>query len=197
MPQHDPVPGASHAPATAVERSQGTDPNASYERRDANIKVILWLTFGVAATSAFVFWGSLALRDHFESIAKSNDPELSPLADVEQKPPAPRLQDNSFQDLVEFRASQEHMLNSYAWIDREKDQVQIPVSRAMDLILERGLPTPKGPTQPQQGEGGQQEQKSAPQAQPENGQNNDQSAPPPAENTPDQPPSDRPMPENR
>jgi len=184
MPQHDPAPGAEHAPASG----EGAYAGVGYEQRDANIKVILWLTFGVTVTCFLVFWGSLALRDHFEAIAKSNDPELSPLADLDQEPPAPLLQHNSFQELVEFRAAEEHMLNSYGWIDRAKGQVQIPVSRAMDLILERGLPAPKGEPQPGAAE----------HASPENAPSNEPNVPPPAaeETAPDQQPTDRPTPEN-
>jgi hypothetical protein len=31
-------------------------------------------------------------------------------------------------------------LNSYAWVDRRKQIVRIPIDRAMQLIAERGLP---------------------------------------------------------
>src|SRR5687767_727168 len=106
-PQPDPVPGAEHAPATAVDRSLGTDPGAGYERRDANIRTILWLALAVGITCALVFWIALSLENHFESLAKSNDPQLSPLADTDQTPPGPQLQHSSFRDLAEFRATQE------------------------------------------------------------------------------------------
>ncbi len=199
MPQHDPVPGADHAPATAVERSAGTDPGAGYERRDANIRSILWLAAGVTITCALVFWGLIELSKHFEAVAKSNDPEISPLADTKQIPPAPRLQDNSFRDLEEFRAVQDRTLASYAWINRQDGVVQIPVDRAMELILERGLPTPTGPTGPQQQEGQQ------PSGQQASGQDQAGSQPPPDESrapapieaTPSEQPSDRQPPENR
>ena len=37
-------------------------------------------------------------------------------------------------------------MNAYAWIDQRLGVVQIPVDRAMDLVLERGLPARSGTT---------------------------------------------------
>ena len=39
-----------------------------------------------------------------------------------------------------MRADEDQIINQYAWIDPDKGVVRIPVDRAMDLVLERGLP---------------------------------------------------------
>jgi hypothetical protein len=36
--------------------------------------------------------------------------------------------------------SEEGQLQSYGWVDQDAGQARIPVSRAMELIAERGLP---------------------------------------------------------
>jgi hypothetical protein len=54
--------------------------------------------------------------------------------------PAPALQLNPHDDLVAFRARADAELNSYGWVDRSNGIVRIPIERAMDLIVERGLP---------------------------------------------------------
>jgi hypothetical protein len=69
------------------------------------------------------------------------DRPISPLADVRQIPPEPRLQVNGVADLQDFRAKEEGVLHSYGWIDRKAGSVRIPIGRAMDLLLQRGLPT--------------------------------------------------------
>jgi hypothetical protein len=53
----------------------------------------------------------------------------------------PHLQLAPPEDLKNFRAREETELNTYGWIDRRSGVVRIPVARAMDLVLERGLPT--------------------------------------------------------
>jgi hypothetical protein len=171
MPPHDPHASDRHEPAAAAERNAGTDPSAGYERRDVNIRALLWFAAAIVIGSAVVMAGSLSLRDHFERVAKSNDPEISPLAEEEQIPPAPNLQDRPNRDFAEFRRSKEKTLASYGWIDRSQGVVQIPVDRAMDLLLERGLPAPTGLQSPTTEE--------------------------PSSDSQDPSSSDRPMPENR
>jgi len=55
-------------------------------------------------------------------------------------PAPPRLEAQSGQDFVAYRAAAEQKLRSYRWVDRAAGVVAIPIDRAMDLISERGLP---------------------------------------------------------
>src|ERR1017187_3869749 len=58
--------------------------------------------------------------------------------------PQPQLQQREVLDLKAVRAAEDQVLNSYAWIDPEKGVVRIPIDRAMDLLVERGLPVRAG-----------------------------------------------------
>jgi len=53
---------------------------------------------------------------------------------------APHLQLNENVDLIALRTREEEGLNSYGWIDQTAGVVRIPIERAMDLIVARGLP---------------------------------------------------------
>jgi hypothetical protein len=46
--------------------------------------------------------------------------------------------------LDELRAKQEKQLASYAWIDRDKGVVQLPIDRAMELVVRDSRPNPAG-----------------------------------------------------
>jgi len=50
----------------------------------------------------------------------------------------PRLQTNDTSDLARLEAKQRSALESYAWIDREKGIVAIPIEEAMKRIVARG-----------------------------------------------------------
>jgi hypothetical protein len=68
---------------------------------------------------------------------------------LQAKFPAPRLQDDDVRDMNMLRANEDKMLNGYTWLDKNSGAVRIPVSRAMELLAERGLPnvaaeTPQG-----------------------------------------------------
>lgn len=54
--------------------------------------------------------------------------------------PLPREQVSPQADLQAFRTREEAELNSYGWIDRKAGVVRIPIDRAMDLIIQQGLP---------------------------------------------------------
>ncbi len=65
-------------------------------------------------------------------------PDLQPLARF----PKPNLEiDDGHNDSIGLRAQQISKLNTYGWIDRSNGVVRIPIARAMDLILQNGLPT--------------------------------------------------------
>lgn len=61
-------------------------------------------------------------------------------------PAGPRLQRDPAEDLRAFKASEDAALGSYGWVDRQAGTVRIPVDRAMDLVMQRGVqalpPTP-------------------------------------------------------
>ena len=50
-------------------------------------------------------------------------------------PPEPRLQTNPREDLSELRASEDELLDSYGWVDKNAGVVRIPIDEAMKLTL--------------------------------------------------------------
>ena len=68
-----------------------------------------------------------------------DQPVRSPLA-ITEEPPAPRLQAVPSLELGEYRQQQRKLLDEYQWIDRQQQVVRIPIERATELLLERGLP---------------------------------------------------------
>lgn len=114
-----------------------------YETRDVNIRAILWLGAGTVIGAVVVHVALWFLMERFNFQAQRNDPELSPLAEGKPEPPGPRLQDEPNRDYARYRADEEKKLTSHGWVDEQQKIARIPVSRAMDIILEHGLPEPK------------------------------------------------------
>lgn len=64
-------------------------------------------------------------------------PNLKPL----DRFPAPHLEiDDDHSERIALYAAQNQKLNSYGWEDRSRGIVHIPIGRAIDLLLQRGLP---------------------------------------------------------
>lgn len=66
--------------------------------------------------------------------------------------PAPRLLAKPKAELQAVRVRVEHRLQTYGWVDRKKQIVHIPISRAMQVIAKHGFP-PRPPAPPFQKSG--------------------------------------------
>jgi len=126
----------SHGANTPVDRGSG------YEVRDANIRALLQFAFWMAVVMAVTMF---AMKWTFDFLKKAEPlgATSSPLVKEGARvtPPAPVLQVRPRQELVDYCAVQEAVVNSYGWVNQESGVAHIPVDRAMDLVLARGLPT--------------------------------------------------------
>ena len=60
---------------------------------------------------------------------------------VEPQIPPVRLQRDPAAELAQVQAEQRTRLSSYGWVDPDRKILHIPIERAVELLLERGLPT--------------------------------------------------------
>lgn len=71
--------------------------------------------------------------------------EQQQLRQMTQSFPTPRLEtDDGNQDLADLHERENLLLEHYSWIDRGQGKVRIPISRAMELIAQKGLPVVSG-----------------------------------------------------
>ncbi len=76
----------------------------------------------------------------------------SALFPAQQVPPSPRLQTAPQRDLYEMRRHEDSILTTYGWVDQKAGVARIPIDRAMDLLLKRGVPArADGAAVPQEG----------------------------------------------
>ena len=100
--------------------------------------VVFTITFTAAAHLTFKL---LAARE------RATSPQASPLAAQYgvKEPPMPRLQIHPKDDLTGLRAGENKVLTGYAWVDKDAGVVQVPIERAMEMLLAKGLPAREGP----------------------------------------------------
>lgn len=113
-----------------------------HETTDARVRpLVLFLAFlalGCAGALVLMRW----TFDAFERRAAERDEPGHPLA-VEQVAPAPRLQADPPAEYAAFAAEQRRRTTTYGWLDRDAGVVRLPVERALELVLEEGLPARK------------------------------------------------------
>ena len=113
-----------------------------HEETDADIgplvKFAIFLTVLTLVTAVLTagFYKYLDSREQAEKRPRF------PLAQGVERPlpPPPRLQTYPFDDLKGFRSDEARLLEHYSWIDKNAGTVRIPVSRAIELLAEKGLP---------------------------------------------------------
>ena len=54
--------------------------------------------------------------------------------------PEPQLEKTPIPDLKAIREAEDQVLNTYGWVDRQKGIVRIPIAKAMDMVVAKGLP---------------------------------------------------------
>ena len=155
MPTHDPV-----------DPKLTESENAGYEITDVNVNgiVVFLASLGAFVAVFFVFCFGMGKVIN-TAILKSDGPpnkwnmigaqpqgkrqdltsnavmEQNQLNQMVQRFPTPRLQtDDGNEEIAEMHAREDLLLNNYSWVDRTSGKVRIPITRAMQIIAEHGLP---------------------------------------------------------
>jgi hypothetical protein len=127
-----------------TKHNSGTPASSgAYETRDANPRSLARFGLGLVLTLALAWGASLWIFDYFERVQKLGPPP-TPFELGREVPPAPQLQAKPVQDLEQARQGEQGELHSYGWVDRSRGIVHIPIHRAMELLLQRGLPVRPG-----------------------------------------------------
>ena len=128
-----------------------SDPSAPrYEARDASAGRLVALGCVLCLTVAMTFVLVWTVMGYLVAHQPSGLAP-SPLATGRNLPPKPRLEVDPDLDLATKRAAEEAALHSYGWVDRPAGTVRIPIDRAMELLVQRGIqPHDQSPKQGRQ-----------------------------------------------
>ena len=124
-----------------MDKPSSTDPAAA-RSRDVDIRGVVlfgfWLGAGTIA-ALFAMWGLFrVLEKRQERVDKPLPPQV--VVNLKRIPPEPRLEPDPLALRREVRAQEDALLKSYGWVDRTAGSVHIPIDRAMEIVLERGVP---------------------------------------------------------
>lgn len=122
--------------APEIERTA----HGGHEKTDADVKPIIQFLVGLGALMVFVMFLMTGFYNLLDSHFGRSEQNVSPLVDVQQIPPGPKLQVNPAEELIEVRSWEEQRLSTYEWIDEDTGVFRIPIDRAMEVVAETGLP---------------------------------------------------------
>ena len=110
-----------------------------YEHRDANVPILYKYGLTLAIMILVVMFAMDRTYRFFARI-ESLGPPASPFENVRVLPPQPRLQVQPGFDLKSYCELEQQQLTTYGWVDHHNGFVRIPVDRAMEMVLQKGLP---------------------------------------------------------
>jgi hypothetical protein len=148
-----------------------TNGHADYERRDIGIPAVYYFLVGLAVALVLAYLAVSGFYQFLEKRAQADQTSMSPLvantpSDTRRLPPeyktdsegadyekyleknfpAPQLETNERTELNKVRLREEDILSSYDYVDKDAGTVRIPIDHAMDLLVQRGLPTREQPS---------------------------------------------------
>jgi len=136
--------------------------HGSFEHQDLSPKGIVYFLIALSLGIVVIYFIVYGIYGFLDKVNKENQATMSPMvapqADTRnvgdsniQAFPQPRLEENERTELRKFIEDEDTKLATYNWVDKDKGIVQIPIDRAMDLVVQRGLPVrPQSQQQAQQ-----------------------------------------------
>ena len=130
----------------------------SFEHQDLKPAGIVYFFLTLVVVTVLCMFGLKGLYAYLDRREKASQPEVNPLvAKVPEDTrnvapgypqtafPSPKLEEDERGQLNGIRMEEEKTLYSYGWVDEKAGTVRIPIERAMDLLVQRGLPVrPQG-----------------------------------------------------
>jgi hypothetical protein len=148
-----------------INDSSIENPDVLHEESDLHVRPLVWSMVWLSVATAVVMLIVAGMFKYLEDEAKKQDArERSPLADQRNPiPPAPRLQigptvagqitpditnNSPLSEIITFRKEEDQKLKNYTWLDQSKGVVELPIDRAKDLAIERGIFKARPPQAP-------------------------------------------------
>jgi len=110
-----------------------------YETQDANVRGVFNFLVILGAglvVAALICWGLFRYFSRHET----GPAPASPFAETRPLPLGPQLQVNPREDWLKYHEQQEQSLETYGWENRGSGIVRVPIERAMELLVQKGLP---------------------------------------------------------
>ena len=152
-------------------KNENAGGHGGYEHQDLQVSGIFYFLLALIVVTVICLFGLRGLYAYLEHYEKSSEPAVNAL--VTNVPedtrhiapgypqtafPSPKLEEDERDQLNGIRMNEETELNSYGWVDEKAGTVHIPIERAMDLVVQRGLavrpqgaPSDKPENNPQSG----------------------------------------------
>jgi hypothetical protein len=134
----------------------GDSGNQGFEHEDMGAKTVFAFLLGLVVLGVIVYFVANGVYWSLDRYSGAHQPAQNPMkqnvetdtrderpadvrANIQRIFPEPRLETDERTEINDFRLREEEQLNSYGWVDQPAGVVHIPIERAMQLVVARGL----------------------------------------------------------
>jgi hypothetical protein len=122
-----------------MEHTAHHSPNgAGHEQSEVSVRLIVVSLGFLAVGTFFVFLLVIGLFRYLHTTYRTDEAEKLSRPVI---PPEPRIEVAPYEQLQRLRAQEDHILNSYAWVDKKAGTVRVPINQAIDRLAAKGLPS--------------------------------------------------------
>jgi len=140
LPETD-LPEAHHPETHHPESHHPESPanGPGHETGDINVWAIGKFALALIAIIGISLGLLVGLFKYFQTRDQANPTAV--IVDPIKLFPEPRLERAPLTDLTAVRAEEDRLLNSYGWVDPQRNMVRVPIDIAIDLLAKKGLPS--------------------------------------------------------
>jgi hypothetical protein len=134
----------------------GDSGNQGFEHQDLGAKTVFAFLLGLMVLGVVVYFVANGVYWSLDRYSGAHQPAQNPMkqnvetdtrderpadvrATIQRVFPEPRLETDERSEINDFRRREEEQLNRYGWVDQPAGVVHIPIERAMQLVVARGL----------------------------------------------------------
>jgi len=128
---------------TVEYRPEGS---SGYEHREASIRMIIY-SIVILAVCVIITCVLMVVMFRVLHATTGGAPRLSYMAPPSETPPEPRIYQKPWVQLHDLRLEEDQVLSTYG-VDPKTGSIHIPIDRAMDLLMQRGLQNAGGTLPP-------------------------------------------------
>lgn len=120
-----------------MEHIEPSPNGTGHEQSEVNVRTII---ISLAFLALGVWLVCLIVVGIFQYLNRSYGQQATAPPSF-QVPPEPRLEVNPSVQIQDLRKHEDHVLDSYAWTNQQAGTVRVPISEAIDMLAQKGLPT--------------------------------------------------------
>ncbi len=125
----------------ATDKKEQMNPDVRYEKSDSNIRLIFLTGVGLIVFIAVAYFVVTGLFRSFQNQKERENASLTERNRTERVilDKEPQLQASPADDQAEWVKVEQAKLTSYGWVDQSTGIVRIPIEKAMDEVLQKGM----------------------------------------------------------